>query len=238
MEKKVQEVFATLSGIDVNNHVEAKQNLKYLSWPWAWSEVKKRYPDATYEVMEDEQGRQWFEDTDLGIMCRTAVTIKGERLTMWLPVMDASNKAMKRCTYKYTVYNRYKNAYEEKIVPAATMFDINKTIMRCLVKNLAMFGLGLYIYAGEDLPEIDEPQPQPAQPQQEQAKQEQAKQVKPVQKPDMMQEEVLRAYALPAIDQAQTKDDLKRIYNDYKQQLGNVQEFIDALSARKKQVTL
>lgn len=231
MDKKVQEVFTTLSGIDVNNHVEAKQNLKYLSWPWAWSEVKKRYPDATYEVMEDEHGRQWFEDTDLGIMCRTAVTIKGERLTMWLPVMDASNKAMKRSAYKYTVYNRYKNAYEEKIVPAATMFDINKTIMRCLVKNLAMFGLGLYIYAGEDLPEIDEPQPQQVQPQQ-------ARQVKPVQKPDVMQNEMLRAYALPAIDQAQTKDDLKRIYNDYKQQLGNVQEFIDALAARKKQIPL
>lgn len=233
MDKKVQEVFTTLSGIDVNNHVEAKQNLKYLSWPWAWSEVKKRYPDATYEVMEDEQGRQWFEDTDLGIMCRTAVTIKGERLTMWLPVMDASNKAMKRSAYKYTVYNKYKNAYEEKVVPAATMFDINKTIMRCLTKNIAMFGLGLNIYAGEDMPMItDEPQSQP------QPTPAQTKQVKPVQKPDMMQEEILRAYALPAIDQAQTKDDLKRIYNDYKQQLGNVQEFIDALAARKKQIPL
>lgn len=231
MEKKVQEVFTTLSGIDVNNHVEAKQNMKYLSWPWAWSEVKKRYPDATYEVMEDEHGHQWFEDADFGIMCRTAVTIKGERLTMWLPVMDASNKAMKRSAYKYTVYNKYKNAYEEKVVPAATMFDINKTIMRCLTKNIAMFGLGLNIYAGEDMPMItDEPQPQPTPAQ--------TKQVKPVQKPDMMQEEILRAYALPAIDQAQTKDDLKRIYNDYKQQLGNVQEFIDALAARKKQVTL
>jgi hypothetical protein len=233
MEKKVQEVFTTLSGIDVNNHVEAKQNLKYLSWPWAWSEVKSRYPDATYEVMEDEHGHQWFEDADFGIMCRTAVTIKGERLTMWLPVMDAANKAMKRSAYKYTVYNKYKNAYEEKVVPAATMFDINKTIMRCLTKNIAMFGLGLNIYAGEDMPMItDETQ------QEEQVQPQQAKQVKPVQKPDMMQEEVLRVYALPAIEQAQTKDDLKRIYNDYKQQLGNVQEFIDALSARKKQVTL
>lgn len=231
MDKKVQEVFTTLSGIDVNNHVEAKQNMKYLSWPWAWSEVKKRYPDATYEVMEDEHGHQWFEDADFGIMCRTAVTIKGERLTMWLPVMDASNKAMKRSAYKYTVYNKYKNAYEEKVVPAATMFDINKTIMRCLTKNIAMFGLGLNIYAGEDMPMItDEPQPQPTPAQ--------TKQVKPVQKPDMMQEEILRAYALPAVEQAQTKDDLKRIYNDYKQQLGNVQEFIDALAARKKQVTL
>ena len=235
MEKKVQEVFTTLNAIDVRERVEQKNNLKYLTWSWAWAEVKSRYPDATYEVMEDEHGHQWFEDADFGIMCRTAVTIKGERLTMWLPVMDAANKAMKRSAYKYTVYNKYKNAYEEKVVPAATMFDINKTIMRCLTKNIAMFGLGLNIYAGEDMPMItDEPQPQPT-PQPTPA---QAKQVKPVQKPDMMQDEVLRAYALPAIEQAQTKDDLKRIYNDYKDTLGNVQEFIDALSARKKQVTL
>ena len=69
---------------------------------------------------------------------------------MWLPVMDGANKAMKRTPYKYqTKYNG------EKTVEAATMMDINKTIMRCLVKNLAMFGLGLYIYAGEDLPETD-----------------------------------------------------------------------------------
>jgi len=68
---------------------------------------------------------------------------------MWLPVMDGANKAMKATAYTYTT------KYGEKNVEAATMFDINKTIMRCLTKNLAMFGLGLYIYAGEDLPEVD-----------------------------------------------------------------------------------
>ena len=65
--------------------------------------------------------------------------------------MDAKNKAMKEQPYTYQVYDSYKKTYVEKTVQAATMFDINKAIMRCLVKNLAMFGLGLYVYAGEDL---------------------------------------------------------------------------------------
>ena len=79
----------------------------------------------------------------------TKVTINGITKEMWLPVMDSKNKAMKKEPYTYTT------KYGEKTVESATMFEINKTIMRCLVKNLAMFGLGLYIYAGEDLPEAD-----------------------------------------------------------------------------------
>jgi hypothetical protein len=66
---------------------------------------------------------------------------------MWLPVMDGKNKSMKKTAYSYST------RFGDKQVDAATTFDINKTIMRCLVKNLAMFGLGIYIYAGEDLPE-------------------------------------------------------------------------------------
>ena len=77
----------------------------------------------------------------------TKVTIEGITHEMWLPVMDEKNKAMKDKSYTY------KTKYGEKEVAPATMFDINKTIMRCLTKNLAMFGLGIYIYAGEDLPE-------------------------------------------------------------------------------------
>lgn len=117
------------------------------------------------------------------------------------------------------------------------MFDVNKTIMRCLVKNLAMFGLGLYIYAGEDLPQSDDaPQAPVSQPQAQKAAPQPKQAVKPVQAPDMMQNELLRAYALPAIEQAQSVDELKRIFGDYKDTLGNVQEFIDALTVRKKQV--
>lgn len=136
-----QSVFERLSAINLNGKVEKKDNLSYLSWSWAWSEVKKAYPSAIYKVLPMQ------EDDDLGFMCHTEVTIEGETLEMWLPVMDGKNKAMKRQPYTYTT------KYGEKTVEAATMFDINKTQMRCLVKNLAMFGLGIYIYAGEDLPE-------------------------------------------------------------------------------------
>ena len=139
--------FSVLNAINVNQHTEKKQNLTYLSWAWAWAEAKKNYPDAAYTV-DYYDGKPYLYDENLGYMVSTTVTINGETLPMHLPVMDGANKAMKTMPYKYT--NRYK---QEKTCEAATMFDINKTIMRCLVKNLAMFGLGLYIYAGEDLPE-------------------------------------------------------------------------------------
>jgi len=75
---------------------------------------------------------------------------------MWLPVMDGANKSMLKTSYTYST------RYGDKQVDAATTFDINKTLMRCLVKNLAMFGLGIYIYAGEDLPEAETTAPTPA----------------------------------------------------------------------------
>jgi hypothetical protein len=90
-------------------------------------------------------------------MVMTEMTVDGITHEMWLPVMDGANKAMKDRPYTYEV-KEYKNGrwtgnYTEKDVAAATMFDINTAIMRCLTKNISMFGLGLYIYAGEDLPE-------------------------------------------------------------------------------------
>jgi hypothetical protein len=152
MEKK-QTVFERLSAINVNEHVEKKDNLTYLSWAWAWSETKRACPDATYKILETEY------DDALGFMCHTTVTIEGETLEMWLPVMDGKNKSMKKQSYEYAT------KFGTKTVEAATTFDINKTIMRCLVKNLAMFGLGIYIYAGEDLPESEvpkKPEPKPS----------------------------------------------------------------------------
>lgn len=143
-----QSTFEKLSAINVNAKVEKKSGLTYLSWAWAWSEVKKSCPDATYQVQVDETtNKPYFYDESLGYMVITEVTIEGETLGMWLPVMDGANKAMKATGYSYTT------RYGDKSVEAATMFDINKTLMRCLVKNLAMFGMGIYIYAGEDLPE-------------------------------------------------------------------------------------
>ena len=86
-------------------------------------------------------------------MVFTEVTVDDVTHQMWLPVMDSKNKAMKLEPYTYSVWNNFKKAFEEKTVQGASMFDINKTLMRCLVKNLAMFGLGLYIFQGDDLPE-------------------------------------------------------------------------------------
>lgn len=125
--------FEEVMKINVNDKTEKKGNLTYLSWAWAWAEFKKLYPDATYSVKMFD-GLPYVHDGDTGYMVFTSVTAEGITYDMWLPVMDARNK---------TLMN-------------ATMFDINKTIMRCLAKNLAMFGLGLYIYAGEDLPEDEQ----------------------------------------------------------------------------------
>lgn len=147
---EILSVFDELSSINVNEHTEVKDNgqtkLTYLSWVWAWQQVKKKYPDANYEVRHWD-GKPYLYDEALGYMIETTVTIKGESMSMWLPVMDSKNKAMKSAPYQYNT------KYGPKTVEPATMFDINTTIMRCIVKNLAMFGLGLYIYAGEDLPE-------------------------------------------------------------------------------------
>lgn len=154
-------VFEELNAINVNDKTEKKKSgsteLTYLSWTWAWAEVKKRYPDAHYEIMMHD-GLPYVYDENTGYMVFTTVTIDGISHMMWLPVMDGANKAMKSKPYTYsTKYNG------EKTVEAATMFDVNKTIMRCLVKNLAMFGLGLYIYAGEDLPESEAEEQKTAQ---------------------------------------------------------------------------
>lgn len=152
-------VFDTLNSVNVNEKTEKKGGLKYLSWAWAWAEVCKRYPDANYEVIHYD-GKPYLFDENLGYMVATNVTIDGVTKPMSLPVMDGANKAMKSTEYAYWG-NEWRNGQKarvEKRVEAATMFDINKTMMRCLVKNLAMFGLGLYIYAGEDMPIVD-PEP-------------------------------------------------------------------------------
>lgn len=140
--------FEVLNGINVGEKVEKKQDLSYLSWTYAWSEVKKKYPDAKYKILKFENNLPYVYDENTGYMVFTEVTIENITHEMWLPVMDGKNKAMKNKPYTYDT--KYK---KNVVVESATMFDINKTIMRCLTKNLAMFGLGLYVYSGEDLPE-------------------------------------------------------------------------------------
>ena len=146
-------MFNALSNLDLKDKCEKRDQLTYLSWSNAWSEFKAAYPSATYEILKNENGLPYFSDPNLGIMVFTSVTVDDVTHQMWLPVMDSKNKTMKLQPYTYSVWDNYKKAYVEKTVQAASMFDINKTLMRCLVKNLAMFGLGLYIFQGDDLPE-------------------------------------------------------------------------------------
>lgn len=153
-EAKGKNLFEILNAVDVSDHKEDKptgngKSLSYLSWAWAWAEVKKRCPDANYEIVKFD-GIPYVYDPKTGYMVYTKVTIEGITHEMWLPVMDSNNCAMK--AEPYEIQTKYKAI----TIKPATMFDINKTIMRCLTKNLAMFGLGLYIYAGEDLPENPE----------------------------------------------------------------------------------
>jgi hypothetical protein len=129
-------LFKELNAINVNEHTEKKNGLTYLSWAWAWAEVKKLDDNAYYTVYENKDGWNYFTD---GKTCwvKTGVTIDGLEHIEYLPVMDFKNKS----------------------IPAETVtsFDVNKAIQRSLTKACARHGLGLYIYAGEDLPEEEQP---------------------------------------------------------------------------------
>ena len=161
--------FEKLEKINCADKIEKRSSgskeLSYLSWAWAWSIFKKNCPDATYSIKKFQNAKNelvpYMYDVETGYMVNTEITAEGITYEMWLPVMNTSNKAMKAQPYEYTVKSYGKT--ETKTVEAATMFDVNKTIMRCLVKNMAMFGLGLYIYAGEDLPDNEEQKEQPKQ---------------------------------------------------------------------------
>lgn len=128
-------VFETLNAVNVNGHTEKKNNLTYLSWAWAWAEVKKAFPDARYTIYETPDGCIYWTD---GRTCwvKTGVTINELEHIEYLPVMDFRNAAIPL----------------EKV----TSTDVNKAIQRSLTKACARHGLGLYIYAGEDLPESEQ----------------------------------------------------------------------------------
>lgn len=129
--------FVELNKINVNDKVEKKNNLTYLSWAWAWGEVKKKHPDATYTIYENNEGWNYFTDGRTAWV-KTGVTINNIEHIEYLPVMDFRNKSIP--------------------LDNISSFDVNKTIQRSLTKAVARHGLGLYIYAGEDLPEDDKPQ--------------------------------------------------------------------------------
>ena len=128
-------VFETLNKINVNGKTEKKNGLTYLSWAWAWGEVKKAFPEATFTIYERDTQHgpvNYFTD---GRTCwvKTGMTINGIEHIEELPVMDFRNNSI---------------PYER-----VTSTDVNKAIQRSLTKAAARHGLGLYIYAGEDLPE-------------------------------------------------------------------------------------
>lgn len=148
---KIEDIQKQLLELNVNGMTENKPSgstsLTYLSWANAWKEFIKIYPNATYSIKTSDKGLPYFE-SDGGAIVYTTVTVEGIERMMWLPVMDMNNNAMKRTPYEYTT------KWGKKTVQAFDMFDVNKTVMRCLTKNLAMFGLGIYIYAGEDMPDV------------------------------------------------------------------------------------
>ena len=141
-------VFKTLNAVNCNEHTEKKGNLTYLSWAWAWQIVKTHFPDAFYTVYENPAGWNYFTD---GRTCwvKTGVTIQGLEHIEYLPVMDQRNQSIPLESVRST--------------------DVNKAIQRSLTKACARHGLGLYIYAGEDLPDSA---PKPAQTQQVPSRQE------------------------------------------------------------------
>lgn len=143
----IKNLFEQLYEKTFKGEAKTRDSLKYLSWTTVVSELSKVVPDWDYEIKRyGENNLPYTYDPKTGYMVSTTITINGKTKEMWLPVMNGSNKAM--LDHPYT----YKTKKGEFTVEAATMFDINKAIMRCLVKNIAMFGLGLFVYKGEDLP--------------------------------------------------------------------------------------
>ena len=135
--------FTRLNAINVQDKVEKKNGLAYLSWAWAWGEIKKLHPDAFYTIYENRDG--WNYHTD-GRTCwvKTGVTVNGIEHIENLPVMDHRNKSIP--------------------LASVTSYDVNKAIQRSITKACARHGLGLYIYAGEDLPEDESGAEAPLKP--------------------------------------------------------------------------
>jgi hypothetical protein len=154
-------VFETLAGVNLNDLIKikgtGKDQIKYLSWADAWAELKRRYPDATYKVLKDQAtGLPYFGNSNHGYIVMTEVTVNGDTLGMWLPVLDHSYNSMKDDPYEI------KTKYKTFTVNPISTFDVNKAIMRCLVKNIGMHGLGHYLYTDDEVPPVYGGMPEPA----------------------------------------------------------------------------
>ena len=181
--------FEMLQSINCNGHTEKKGGLTYLSWAWAWQMVKKTFPDAYYTIYENKDGMNYHTD---GRTCwvKTGVTVNGLEHIEYLPVMDHKNKSIP--------------------LKEVTSTDVNKSIQRSLTKACARHGLGLYIYAGEDLPAGE------------------AEKVA-----DEMEAAIEEA--LHTIKQATSRDELVRLWNELTGLHSN-QKFIDALNEKQQEL--
>ena len=185
MAQEKKSVFEVLNAINVNEHTEKKNGLTYLSWAWAWQEVKKHFHDATYTIYENANGLNYHTD---GRTCwvKTGVTINGLEHIEYLPVMDYRNASIP--------------------VEKVTSYDVNKAIQRSLTKAVARHGLGLYIYAGEDLPDAQN-----------------------------AQDDKLGA-AILEVAAANDTEELKELYYKYEREYKNDKRFINAVSRRKAEL--
>lgn len=175
--------FEQLAAISVSGHIEKKNNMSYLSWAWAVDKLMRIDPQANWAFRDP----MTFPDGSMMVHCD--VTVFGKTMYMFLPVMDHRNKAI--------------------VKPNA--FEINKAMMRCLVKGIAVHGLGLYIYAGEDLPEEEKAQQTAAQLQQQRTSQNQQQQQNAAQQLTAEFQQ-----ALQAIQHTQNEADLATIYKRFK----------------------
>ena len=178
-QEKKKSVFETLNAINVNEHKEKKNGLTYLSWAWAWAKVKEKYPDSFFTIYENPDGLIYFHDGRTAWV-KTGVTIEGQELIEYLPVMDNNNHSLPL----------------ERI----TSFDVNKAIQRSLTKACARHGLGLYIYAGEDLPEA-----------------EQAQQAKPKAEPKPQIDNAALTAAIDEAMSASSVDELQKVWDGHKE---------------------
>lgn len=187
--KRFENVFGVLQGINCNEHTEKKGNLTYLSWAWAWQMVKQHFPTAFYTIYENAAGLNYHTD---GRTCwvKTGVTIEGIEHIEYLPVMDFRNNSLP--------------------LDKVTSTDVNRSIQRSLTKACARHGLGLYIYAGEDLPVAEA----------EEVAREMA---------DAIDQAIL------SISQANSREELKKIYKELTALHGS-QKFIDALNDRQHEL--
>jgi hypothetical protein len=186
-QEEKKSVFEVLNSINVNEHTEKKNGLTYLSWAWAWAEVKKHYPDAFYTIYENKDGLNYHTD---GRTCwvKTGVTIEGLEHIEYLPVMDYKNQSIG--------------------ADRVTSFDVNKAIQRSLTKAVARHGLGLYIYAGEDLPETEQENSNDA-----------------------------LGNACLDVEAAKTVDELKEVYYRYEKMFAKDKRFIAAVNKKNAELS-